>query len=808
MQNSPVINLAWQLACVETTAAKAQFIEPEHLLAALTKLRQFCTGAGAEVLERQGADLGAQRPELELVAEVLGDIGIEPDAFRHKLREQLGKGTHDHAEGQTIHRSERSRKVFARAGALAAEMKSAEVKAGHLLLAILEERDAVGCRLLQEKGADLKTLAQKTRERLEKEPARSLAGPAKADAPKAEKPGTPFLDRLGRDLTQAAREQKLGPIIGRRHEILQVIQTLARRSKNNPVLVGEAGVGKTAVAEAVAIRAAAGKDLRVLSGKRIVELSMTSLVGGTKYRGEFEERVGRVIAECRAHPEVILFIDELHTMIGAGRAEGGMDAANILKPALARGEVRCIGATTIAEYRRYIESDPALERRFEKVLVPEPSRDEAVEILRGLRPKWEEHHRVKITERALEAAVDLSIRFDCDHQLPDKAIDLVDKAGARTQIPVLSMRPGAPGPAGGRDGTPAPHGVLGEVTELTIAQVLSEKMGVPLEIITGHIEGMSQSRLLEMEAALKKRVIGQDEAVQRVCQRLLMAHAGLQQRRGPLGVFLFLGPTGVGKTELARSLAAFLFGSGDDMIRLDMSEYMEEHSVAKLIGSPPGYIGHDEEGQLTGKLRSRPYAVVLLDEIEKAHARVFDLFLQVFDEGRLTDAKGRTADARNAIFILTSNIPAGKHAGFRAQDSAESQSAVLGAVKGRFRAEFINRIDEQIVFRPLGKADIKAILRPMLEEIARSLEAKYKKPLHVTDGAADLIASQGYSEEFGVRHLRRTVQTLVEAPLSRLILSGELKRWQEVEMVVSNGMIVLQPRSKGVSTGTKPGAQG
>jgi ATP-dependent Clp protease ATP-binding subunit ClpC len=778
------------------------------LLAALTKLPQFCTGAGTEALARQGGDLGAYRPEMELVAEVLEAAATGADAFRHDLRERLGKGTHDHAEGQTIHRSERSRKLFARAGTLAAEMKSTELKAGHLFLAILEERDTVGCRLLQEKGADLKTLARKTRERLEKEPARGLAGPAKSEAPKAEKSGTPLLDRLGRDLTQAAREKKLGPIIGRRHEILQVIQTLARRSKNNPVLVGEAGVGKTAVTEAVAIRAAAGKDPQVLSGKRIVELSMNSLVGGTKYRGEFEERVAGVIAECRAHPQVILFIDELHTVIGAGRVEGGsMDAANILKPALARGDVRCIGATTVAEYRRCIESDPALERRFEKVLVPEPSRNETVEILRGLRPKWEEHHQVKITERALEAAVDLSIRFDCDHQLPDKAIDLVDKAGARTQVPMLSLRQ-QEAKGGTAITRPSPEtGIVGTVTELIIAQVLSERISVPPEVITGHLEGMSQSRLLEMEAALKKRVLGQDEAVQQLCQRLLMAHAGLQQRRGPLGVFLFLGPTGVGKTELARSLATFLFGSGNDMIRLDMSEYMEEHSVAKLIGSPPGYIGHEEEGQLTGKLRSRPYAVVLLDEIEKAHPRVFDLFLQVFDEGRLTDAKGRTADARNAIFVLTSNIPAGKHAGFRAQESGESQSAVLGAVKGRFRAEFINRIDEQVVFRPLGKADVKAILRPMLEEIGQSLEAKHHKPLHVTEGAADFIASQGYSEEYGVRHLRRTVQTLVEAPLSRLILSGELKDWQEVEVAVSNGMIVLQPRSMGLSPGTKTGTQ-
>jgi ATP-dependent Clp protease ATP-binding subunit ClpC len=651
--------------------------------------------------------------------------------------------------------------------------------------------------LLKEKRADLEILAEFTRQRMRQQPVPQVAGGQHLDEPQEPKTGTPFFDRFGRDLTREAQEGKLGPVIGRRKEILQVIQTLARRSKNNPVLVGEAGVGKTAVVEAIAIRAAQGKDPQVLSGKRIVELSMGALTAGTKYRGEFEERLMRVLDEARTHSEVIVFIDELHTVIGAGRAEGSMDAANMMKPALARGDLRCIGATTVAEYRRYIESDSALERRFEKVLVPEPSREEMLEILQGLRPKWEEHHHVRINDSALAAAVDLSIRFDCDHQLPDKAIDLLDKAGARTQIPMLSMIQGAKTEGDAATEAAGPQGVVGDVTGLTIAQVLSEKIGVPLEIISGYMEGISRSRLLEMETVLKTRIIGQDEAVERVCQRLLMAQAGLGQRRGPLGVFLFLGPTGVGKTELVRSIAIFLFGSERDMIRLDMSEYMEEHSTAKLIGSPPGYIGHEEEGQLTGKLRSRPYSVVLLDEIEKAHPRVFDLFLQVFDEGRLTDSKGRTVDAKNAIFILTSNISAGKKAGlgFGFGENIESNSVVLQEVKKHFRPEFINRIDEQIVFRSLGKADVKAILRPMLDAIGQSLQEKHRKTLNVTDEALELIAESGYSEEFGVRHLRRTLQTFVEVPLSQLILSGEIRNWSIVLVATQEGHIILRPQS-------------
>jgi len=448
--------------------------------------------------------------------------------------------------------------------------------------------------------------------------------------------------------------------------------------------------------------------------------------------------------------------------------------------------MRCIGATTIGEYRRYIEQDPALERRFEKIIVDEPSPDEALRMLKGIRPKWEAHHQVRITDRALEAAVNLSIRFDIDHQLPDKALDLVDKAGARTQIPLLSMRIESE-----KDKVKPVEGANGaegraEVTELTIAQVLSEKVGVPLEIIAGHLDGMAQSRLLELESTLKTRIIGQDEAIGRVCRRLLMNYAGLTKKRRPLAVLLFLGPTGVGKTELARSLAEFLFGSDSQMIRFDMSEYMEEHSVAKLIGSPPGYVGYEEEGQLTCKLRTKPYAVVLFDEIEKAHLRVFDLFLQLFDEGRLTDSKGRTADARNAIFIMTSNISAdeqGRQMGFRAQDTKEIDSAMIQEVKKRFRPEFINRIDEMIVFQSLNEESARRILQPMLDEISGNLEKQHKAKLQIGEEIGKFVAQMGYSPQYGVRELRRTVEKFIQAPLSSLILTGEIKQhtsWQIV----------------------------
>lgn len=807
---SVAVSTAWQIGVWETDAGKHRFLEKEHLFIGVCSLEKMVTDseASADLSERE---LESLKSEFEIIEGVFNELRLDPADLRRRVRGGLEQGDFENTEN-VIHRSLLCKRVFERAAQLADA--SSEISCLHLLAALMEEPGNIIPPVLSDAGVGVEKFREEAM--LAAKRNTNVAGahphPIEEDKPaqgkeKAPEGGrskskskTPTLDRFGQDLTQEAREGRLGPIIGRRDEILQVIRTLARRSKNNPVLVGEAGVGKTAIVEALAIRIAQGKDAHVVGGKRIIELNMGALVGGSKYRGEFEERLAGILKETRANREVIVFIDELHTIMGAGRVEGGMDAANLLKPALAKGELRCIGATTIDEYRRYIESDPALERRFERVMVAEPSRDECLEMLKGLRAKWEDHHRVRITDQAMEAAVDLSIRFDQQHQLPDKAIDLVDKAGAMAQVPILSMRFDEQEDKEKSGVIVRSEDQLGEVTEITVGQVLAEKIRVPLEIITGHIEGMDQSRLLEMAVFLKKRLIGQDEAIERVCERLQLAHVGLKKRRGPLGVFLFLGPTGVGKTEFARLLADFLFGNPDEMIRLDMSEYMEQHSVARLVGSPPGYIGHEEEGQLTGQLRTKPYSVVLLDEIEKAHVRVFDLFLQVFDEGRLTDSKGRTADARNAIFIMTSNIPADRQMGFRHEDSAKAKSAVLEEIKKRFRPEFLNRIDEKIVFRPLDLDNAKHIMDKIVDEISQALERKHGLKLDISSDAKDVLASTGYSNEYGARELRRTIERMIELPLSRLIIEGKLR-----EKFSEGGSIRVVCRDKGLSFETWDG---
>jgi ATP-dependent Clp protease ATP-binding subunit ClpC len=773
-------NLAWQISAREAAAGRSEFIEPVHILIGVLSLEKF----SAQDEELAPPDCQSLQGEQEDIAELLRGFELDETDLRRGLREALGRGEFKHTEN-VIHRSPASKQVFKRAGALAHSVFAKEVTCLHLFAAILEQPDSVIAAVLEAEGVALENLKTRALNKINP-PADGEPVKVHAEKNKQNDEAAHYLERYGRDLTQLARDGKLGQVIGRRGELLQIIQTLARSSKNNPVLVGEAGVGKTAIVEALAVRVVQGKDTQILGGKRIIELNMGALVGGTKYRGEFEERLTQILKEVKARPEIILFIDEIHTLVGAGQTgEGSMDAANLIKPALARGELRCIGATTISEYRRYIEADPALERRFEKIIINEPSRDDAIEILKGLRPKWEEHHQARFTDGALQAAVDLSIRFDSDHQLPDKAIDLIDKAGARTRIPILSVMLGDKAASGIQ--------AFGEVTDLTVARVLSEKIGVPLEVITGYAADGETSRLLELEAFLKKRIIGQDDAVERVCKRLIMASAALSERRGPLAVFLFLGPSGVGKTELARSLAAFLFGSDAEMIRLDMSEYMEEHSVSKMIGSPPGYVGHDEEGQLTGSLRTKPHAIVLLDEVEKAHPRIFDLFLQLFDDGRLTDSKGRTADARNAIFIMTSNLSANPKAelSFVPAKQNANEADALREVAKHFRPELINRVNEQIVFKSLGQEDVRKILKPMLEEIQQSLQKQYQAALQIDSQAESFVAQSGYNPQYGARELRRTVEKLVQMPLSELILAGKLERGSRWELALQGESLAL-----------------
>ena len=567
-----------------------------------------------------------------------------------------------------------------------------------------------------------------------------------------------ILAKFGRDITQLAAEGKLEPVIGRDEEILQMVITLNRRKKNNPLLIGEAGVGKTAVVEGLALAIHRGTIPDELKDRRIIELNMGSLVAGTKYRGEFEERLTLILKEAIDRPEVILFIDEIHTIVSAGAAEGAVDAANILKPPLARGEISLIGATTLSEYRRYIEKDAALERRFQSIMIKEPSTEQTMEILRGICKRYETHHKVIILEEAIKGAVELSYKHIPDKQLPDKAIDVLADACSQVQL----------------DSTIVLDEVSGRkiVNYEAVAEVVEKLTGVPIK----KLKDDEQYKLIHMEDILGQKIIGQDEAVAKISQTIRMARSGLKNPQQPMGVFLFLGPTGVGKTYVAKCVSHFLFNSPDEIIRLDMSEYKEEHSVAKLIGAPPGYVGYEEEGQFSGKLRKKPYSVVLLDEVEKANPKIFDLFLQVFDEGRLTDAKGRTIDAKNAIFIMTSNI--GTHIqikqsfGFTIPDAAaqETPRAQIGdELRQYFRPEFLNRIDEIIYFKPLTENELKKIVVLMLSDLKARLKDK-EIALEVTDEALQLLVKEGYEPAFGARPLARVIDRMITKPLSDEII--------------------------------------
>jgi ATP-dependent Clp protease ATP-binding subunit ClpA len=604
------------------------------------------------------------------------------------------------------------------------------------------------------------------------------------------KGGNSLLERLGRDLTKQASMRQLTPLIGREKEIRQLMQTLMLKDRNNPVLIGDSGVGKTTIVGGLAQRIVDGRVPTELRGKRLIELSASTLVAGTKYRGEFEERLLKVLEEAEGSGNIILFIDEMHLLIGTGRAaDGSIDAAGILKPALAGGRLRCIGATTPQEYRM-IEKDAAMERRLRPITIEEPSTEEALAVLTGMRDLYEQHHHVTITKEALQAAVLLSVQYLPNLRLPDKACSILDEACSQARVFLVEDEPVGADDESGDEIEAQPV-----ITASMIAEVISGRTGIPV-----HAPGREErDRLLNLETLLKRRVIGQDEAIARVAQAIQVARAGLKPRNRPAGVFLFLGPTGVGKTELARALAAEVFGSEEHLIRVDMSEYMEKHSVSRMVGAPPGYIGYDQEGQLTGKLRRRPHCVVLLDEVEKAHPEMFDLFLQVFDAGRLTDAQGHTVDAQHAIWIMTSNVgtdtlgrsmPSGFRASMKGTAEEMQRERLMERLRQTFRPEFLNRVDEVVIFHPLGQEQARAITRLQMNELATRL-LEQGLILHADDNAIDLLCKEGFSQTQGARPLRRTIERLLTVPLSLRILLASIPEHGEIHVSAVDGQLEI-----------------
>ncbi|MFA6148432.1 MAG: ATP-dependent Clp protease ATP-binding subunit [bacterium] len=762
--------MAWEIGAAEAARLRHPFIEREHLLIGLCSLRKILQYLGYTHIESLPVD--QLREAADGIERVLTPLGITVASIRRGVRTRLRPGNTVHTE-RVVHRSEECKRYFYRAREIAKD--GGEVSVRHLFAAVLEDPGPIISAVLAGAGISPALLREKLLGDKELEPEPIPVREEVGDQPVLPEPvssETPLLDRYGRDITRAAREGRLLPFVDSdrtRKTLRQLIKVLMMPIKNNPVLVGEAGVGKTAVVEALAERIALGRDRRFLPGRRLIELSMAEMVAGTKYRGEFEERLTRVIEEVRSHPEVILFIDEFHTVAGAGRAEGApMDAGNIMKPALARGELRCIGATTVTEYRHSVEKDPALERRFQPIQVAEPDRDETLEILQGVRAHRESHFGVTITDEALSAAVDLAVRFDPTHFLPDKAIDLLDRACAECRVPLLTM-------AANSDRYDAVG--VAVVTPDHAARAVVEKLGIPLEMARGGLGGITESRVRGLEEYLNRYIVGQEEAISRICRRLVLSHAGLGDRRRPMGVFLFLGPSGVGKTEVARRIASYLFANERAFIHLDMSEYQQEVSVSRLVGAAPGYVGYEEGGQLIARLRTTPYSVVLLDEVEKASPRVFDLFLQLFDEAKITDAQGHTADARHTIFIMTGNIPVRKEMGFRAGEAAvEAEGAALAEVRRRFRPEFLNRVDEQIVFRALTPEDVRKVLAVRIAELSESLLADHGVALEMDADAADWLAAEGYKPEYGVRELARAVDRWIRAPIGAMSAEGELGR--------------------------------
>ncbi|MGB8706652.1 MAG: ATP-dependent Clp protease ATP-binding subunit [Dehalococcoidia bacterium] len=809
----------------------------ERARRALTRAQEEAQRFGHNYIDTEHILLGLVAEEDSVASKVLANMGVLPNKIRAAVEFVVGRGERS-AIGE-VGLTPRAKRVIELAVDEARRLNHSYIGTEHLLLGLLRDREGAAVGVLESFGV--------TFDKAQAEINNVLSQSAPQSRAVARGVGrTPVLDQLGIDLTNASRAGKLDPIIDREKEIERVIQILSRRTKNNPALIGEPGVGKTAIVEGLAHRIVAGEVPETLQGKRLVTLDIGSLVAGTKYRGEFEERLKKVIDEIKSAGNCVIFVDELHTIVGAGAAEGAVDASNILKPSLSRGELQCIGATTLDDYRKYIEKDAALERRFQPVTVTEPTVEQTLDILRGIKERYEEHHKLVISDEALQAAASLAAKYIPDRFLPDKAIDLMDEAASRVRI----MRGGVPiGLAEARRAletvrrdketaiSSKEYEYAAElrdrevqlvnkintmeqkwqadqqqekpvVTEEDIAEVVSMWTGVPVVRLTTD----ESSRLLQMEDALHRRIVGQDEAITVVSKAVRRARAGLKEPRHPIGSLIFLGPTGVGKTELVRALAEFMFGSEDAMVRLDMSEFMERHTVARLVGAPPGYVGYDEGGQLTEAVRRKPYCVILLDEIEKAHPDVFNILLQIFDDGHLTDAKGRRVDFRNSIVVMTSNVGA-KHIkgvmgiGFAARTGEERnrqteyekmKEKVLSELKTTFLPEFLNRIDEVVVFHALSKEQIRQIVDLMLGQVAKSLGEKNMK-LEITDATRDFLCEKGYDPTFGARPLRRVIQNEVEDKLSEALLRGEFHPGDILKVDYDGEKIVIRAAAGALS---------
>ena len=810
------------LARKEADRFNHNFVGTEHLLLGLIKLGQ---GVAVNVLQKLGLDLETVRMEVEK------QVGTGPD------QKMIGN----------IPYTPRVKKVLALAAKEAKALNHTYVGTEHILLGLLREGDGVAARVLKNLDVDIEQTRQEILKELDPNFTSQEEQPASEAPEKApEKKGevkTPALKAFGRDLTEIARKGEMDPVIGRKNEIERVIQILCRRTKNNPVLLGEAGVGKTAIVEGLAQEIAKGNVPELLREKRVITLDLALMVAGTKYRGQFEERIKAVMDEIRRAKNIILFIDELHTIVGAGSAEGTMDASNIIKPALSRGEMQCIGATTLNEYRKYIEKDAALERRFQSVKVEAPSIDEAILILKGLRPKYEEHHKAEITDPAIEASVKLSDRYITDRYLPDKAIDLMDEAGSRARIGAMTRPPELKdieaeieeikthkekaikeqdfeGAAAMRDkeknAKEKQDAVLNawkasreekrvKVDEEEILQVVAKWTGIPLK----RMEQDEAQRLLAMENEMSKVVIGQQEAVSAICKALRRSRADLKDPRRPIGTFALLGPTGVGKTLLAKSLAEAMFGDSKSLIQLDMSEYMERHNASRMVGSPPGYVGYEEGGQLTEQVRRKPYSVVLFDEIEKAHPDVTNMLLQILEEGKLTDNVGRVVNFRNTIILMTSNVGAetikkNSTLGFSPISDESSyekmREKIMDEAKRQFRPEFLNRLDDIIVFRSLTKPDLVRILDLEIAKVMERLKGK-RLQLQLDEKAKDFLVNKGYDPTYGARPMRRSVERFLEDPLAEEILKGNLHEGEPVQVTVENDKLLFSQASPATGTG-------